>query len=53
MISSLSGPMMVDEVDAPLAGTLMVFGLNAGCLTGAFASFVLLYMSQGSFTPRA
>lgn len=41
------GPAMVPSSDAPLAGTIMIFCLTAGLMSGAALSFPITVISQG------
>ena len=42
------GPTLIDKKNAALAGTIMVFSLTVGLLTGACISFLTVFISQGS-----
>lgn len=47
-LSMMFGPSMVSSRHSNLAGTIMVFCLTFGLLTGSALSFLLLLISQGS-----
>eukprot|EP00602_Paraphysomonas_sp_CaronLab_P001382 CAMPEP_0185027674 /NCGR_PEP_ID=MMETSP1103-20130426/12912_1 /TAXON_ID=36769 /ORGANISM="Paraphysomonas bandaiensis, Strain Caron Lab Isolate" /LENGTH=388 /DNA_ID=CAMNT_0027561779 /DNA_START=194 /DNA_END=1360 /DNA_ORIENTATION=+ len=47
-MAMMFGPSMVSARNSGLAGTIMIFFLTFGLLSGAAMSFVLLYISQGS-----
>jgi equilibrative nucleoside transporter 1/2/3 len=46
-VSMMLGPTLVPSNEASIAGTIMSFCLNAGCLLGSMLSFPVLFISQG------
>jgi equilibrative nucleoside transporter 1/2/3 len=47
-LSMMFGPSLVAPKDAGLAGTLMIFSLTIGLMSGAMFSFVMVLISSGS-----
>ena len=47
-LSMMYGPTMVRPKDAGLAGTLMIFSLTIGLMSGAMLSFLMVFISSGS-----
>jgi equilibrative nucleoside transporter 1/2/3 len=47
-LSMMLGPSLVPPKDAGLAGTLMIFSLTIGLMSGAMASFLMVLISSGS-----
>lgn len=48
-VSMMLGPALVSPRNAALAGNIMILSLSTGLLGGSMASFLVLYISQGSF----
>mmetsp|Transcript_11400 Transcript_11400/g.18554 ORF Transcript_11400/g.18554 Transcript_11400/m.18554 type:complete len:460 (-) Transcript_11400:212-1591(-) len=47
-LAMMFGPSLVPPKDAGLAGTLMIFSLTIGLMSGAMLSFVMVLISSGS-----
>jgi solute carrier family 29 (equilibrative nucleoside transporter), member 1/2/3 len=47
-LAMMFGPTMVSARNAGLAGTIMIFSLTVGLMSGAATSFIALLISQGS-----
>ena len=47
-LAMMFGPTMVSVRNSALAGTIMIFSLTLGLMSGAASSFFLLFISQGS-----